>query len=123
MSNDQEFRIFVVDRMDDYVARRHVPKGKKLVLEVEHDEPYHHRYKNRSYIPHHEHLAYFAKRVTEGDFDLIIVGNNEGSGVKRVRALPSALLTKVLVVWNNEVNMGENRREYEALGVTRFGTR
>jgi hypothetical protein len=123
MSNSREFRVFIVDRMDDFVAKRYIPKGKQLVLEVEHDEPYNYRYKNRSYIPHPEHLVDFAQRATDGNFDLIIVGNNEGAGVKRVRALPKVLLPQVLVIWNNEVNMRENRHEYEALGVTRFATR
>jgi hypothetical protein len=56
-------------------------------------------------------------------YDLVIVGNNNGSGLDVVRALPSELRSKVIVVANALPLHPSEDRGYRRLGVMEFSGR
>lgn len=55
------------------------------------------------------------------DFDIIIVGNNNGAGLAKVHHIPSDQLDKVIVVWA-EYEEGKTI-PYRKLGIKHFSTR
>lgn len=63
-------------------------------------------------------------RLTAEDppFDLIVIGNNLGTGLGRAKAIPDDLKGRTIVIWNANSDQRE-RPKYERMGITHFGVR
>jgi hypothetical protein len=73
-----------------------------------------------AYYPSEEAIQKFAKLAKK--CDAVVLGNNLGSGIKRVKAIPREYRSRVHVVSFSPLKQDE-KEEYEALGVKHFGIR
>lgn len=64
-----------------------------------------------------------AETATPELYDAVIIGNNEGYGVRKAQALPRELRARTLIVWNHRMAGGGEESVYSAMGYTRFGQR
>lgn len=74
-----------------------------------------------TYVVNPKVVAYL-KALKPDDYDLIVVGNNNGAGVEKAAAMPVALRSRTVIVWNS-IPGAINRGEYEAMGFIHFSTR
>lgn len=79
------------------------------------------RYGDRDdiYDPKPQFLAHLTEVIRAGGFDVIVVGNNLGAGLKKVMCIPEELRERVIII----ANFIRNKEEYSALGVKRFASR
>jgi hypothetical protein len=68
-----------------------------------------------------EPLLSFLRALQPYSYDLIIIGNNQGSGVTKAEAIPVALRPRAVVTWNDAP--GGRVEAYRRLGYTHFVTR
>ncbi len=63
-------------------------------------------------------------RLTAEDppFDLIVIGNNMGTGLGRAEAIPDVMKDKTIIVWNASSDQ-DGRDKYEKMGFPHFGVR
>jgi hypothetical protein len=66
-----------------------------------------------------------ARGAAPGDFDAVIIGNNEGIGLRKAHALHPSLRDITMIVWNRFSAEREPREaaEYREMGFTHFGPR
>lgn len=73
----------------------------------------------------YEFVFAFGKRVAQataaGEADLVIVGNNRGTGLLYAKCVASTMQCKTVIVWN-EYRTGDEQ-PYAALGFTHFASR
>jgi len=74
---------------------------------------------NDPYKAPEETLKRIAERTKNGDFDVVIVQNNTGIGVDKVKAVAHEMRSKVIVVWNDEPATS-SKSPYIELGVKYF---
>jgi hypothetical protein len=116
------FRALVVDPRDKFCANRFCPNGQECEVDSSHHQPAFVGRSSISYYPTTSDLLEFAKKAFEGNYDVIIIGNMQGSGIRRVEALDKSLISKVVIVFNWGLNPHEDD-SYRKLGVTRFSRR
>lgn len=62
-----------------------------------------------------------AREATPEKYDVIIIGNNLGTGISKARELPPEVHNRTMIAWN-EYRPG-NEQPYAAMGFTHFGNR
>lgn len=68
-----------------------------------------------------ERSLQLAHDATLKKYDVIIIGNNLGTGVRKAEALPYEVRPRTMIVWNEYVPGDE--RSYAAMGFKYFGNR
>jgi hypothetical protein len=74
------------------------------------------------YLPLDEDINAFREAAEAGEVDVVVIGNNTGSGRRFAKVVPEALLSRSIIVFNGEPRSGDSA-EYSKMGIRLFCAR